>query len=121
MTKLILALCEGRHEMPSQVNGSIFPNEVDIFDFKGMKKLIHSKLKSCNELDLYVTGLTPALIEVVNYCVYHDIELTLYHFNRDTGDYVPQLVNVFNRPEFYRGADGTEPRKGMQIAWYGYK
>lgn len=43
-------------------------------------------------LDLYVTGLTVALISVLNACRELEIEVTLYHYDRESGNYYPQQV-----------------------------
>ena len=43
-------------------------------------------------LDLYVTGLTVALVAVLNVCREEGIKVTLYHFNRETGTYYAQEV-----------------------------
>ena len=45
-------------------------------------------------IDLYVTGLTVALIAAINCCAIEGIDLTLWHFNRDTGGYYPQEVTI---------------------------
>lgn len=44
------------------------------------------------KVSLYVTGLTVALIAALNVCRCEGLEVTLWHFNRDTGDYFPQPV-----------------------------
>ena len=88
-----LALCEARHEMP--VEGSIFgnsisdPTNVGRLEFEACKRL---KGLDVEYLDLYVTGLTVALIAVLNVCKDLKIKVTLYHYNRETGDYYPQEV-----------------------------
>lgn len=105
-----MGLVIGRHQIP--VNDYIFDEEgFDVFDFNYMKDKVHEKLYDTKSLELYVTGLTVALVEVINYCVYNDIDLTLYHFNRDTNEYIPQEVTIFNKDSYYRGADGKFPRK----------
>lgn len=43
-------------------------------------------------LNLYVTGLTVALIEVLNVCKDWGISVTLYHYDRESGNYFPQKV-----------------------------
>ena len=55
-----------------------------------MQNQIEKCLTGVTELHLYVTGFTPALVEVLNWCSIEDVSVTLYHFNRDTNDYVPQ-------------------------------
>ena len=88
----VLGLCEGRHQIPVSdyiFNSDYFSSE-NMFDFESMKQHIEGKLQGVDELALYVTGFTPALCEVINYCNLHNIKLTLYHFNRDINDYVKQ-------------------------------
>lgn len=55
---------------------------VDIEVFRGDKELV-----------LYVTGLTSLTAEVIRLRAMNGISLTLMHFNKDTGGYVPQ--NIF--------------------------
>lgn len=43
-------------------------------------------------INLYVTGLTVALIAALNVCRDEGVSVTLYHYNRDTGLYFPQEV-----------------------------
>ena len=87
-----LSLCEGRHEMPSEVEGSIFPQEVNPLDISGMQQIVAEKLNKVTVLDLYVTGLTVALMEVIKYCLKNKVELTLFHYNSATGKYYGQAV-----------------------------
>lgn len=44
------------------------------------------------KLNLYVTGLTVALIAVLNVCRKEGIKVTLYHYNTATKEYFPQEV-----------------------------
>ena len=95
---LSMALCQGRHSIPQATDGSIFGNEVDPLDVQGLEKTAFSVLSAYNAeadfvvLDLYVTGLTVALIAVVNVCQQLNIVLRLKHFNRETGEYYTQEV-----------------------------
>ena len=109
-----MGLIEGRHDMP--VSDYIFKDgDFDVFDFGWMKNRVHEALFDTKSLDLYVTGLTVALVEVINYCVYNDIDLTLYHYNKETGEYVSQEVTIFNKDSYFRGADGKFPRNRGEI------
>lgn len=90
--KKVLALCAGRHEMPAQIEGCIFDIIEDVTNLQAMEEIACNKLEGCKSLQLYVTGLTPALIAVLNVCHRNGTLVTLYHFNRDTGDYFPQVV-----------------------------
>lgn len=89
-----MALCEGRHEIPQAVDGSIFGNTIDPLDPNGLQAEAKSKFRELDikSLDLYVTGLTVALISVLNACRELEIEVTLYHYDRESGNYYPQQV-----------------------------
>ena len=101
---LNMGLCESRHEIPQITDGYIFPSEVNPTDLRELNSLAVDKLMDICEkeyinkkqivgqLNLYVTGLTVALIEVLNICKMYGIRVTLYHYNRDTNDYFPQEV-----------------------------
>lgn len=70
---------------------NVFSNQV--FDFDYHKKIIHSKLQSKTEdLILYVTGMTPLLISVINYCRLFNINVVLYHYDSSIDKYVAQSV-----------------------------
>lgn len=90
--KKIVALCDGRHEMPTEVNGAIFPHNINPLDVEGLEKTASDKLAGCTELTLYVTGLTVALVAVINVCHKAGTKLTLMHFDRATGNYYQQPV-----------------------------
>lgn len=44
------------------------------------------------EINLYVTGLTVALVAVLNVCKQEGVKVTLQHYNRETGKYYSQEV-----------------------------
>lgn len=90
--KKIVALCEGRHEMPTEVSGAIFPHNINPLDVEGLEKTASDNLAGCTELTLYVTGLTVALVAVINVCRQSGIKLILMHFDRATGNYYQQSV-----------------------------
>ena len=89
-----MALCKGRHDMPSEVQGAIFDCEVNPLDpDKLLKEVIQSKkLENIDYLILYVTGLTVALVAVMNACKMLGVRIMLMHYNKDTGKYYPQEV-----------------------------
>ena len=101
---LNMGLCEGRHEIPQVTDGYIFPSEVNPTDINSLRRIAWNKLCTTYTnkgldidvdmpvLHLYVTGLTVALVEVINVCKKLDITLILYHYNRETGDYYTQHV-----------------------------
>lgn len=82
VAEVYMSLCEGRHEIPQAIDGSIF----------GTEREASEQLRGVFTLNLYVTGLTVALIAVLNVCREQKIKVTLYHFNRETGNYYPQEV-----------------------------
>lgn len=86
-----LGICKGRHNIEGIIE-YIFPQEVDPLDLQGLGEMVHKALADCTKLDLYVTGLTVALVEVINYAIKNNIALTLWHFDRETGEYYPQPV-----------------------------
>ena len=64
-----------------------------IFDFDYHKKIIHATLGTgVTQLTLYITGLTPVLVSVINYCRLFNIDLLLYHYDTSSKSYVPQTV-----------------------------
>lgn len=89
-----MALCEGRHSIPQAVDGAIFGNTINPLDTQGLQAEAESKLKALDikSLDLYVTGLTVALIAVLNACRQLGIVVTLYHYDRESDNYYPQQV-----------------------------
>lgn len=87
-----LALCEGRHEMPAVVEGAIFGNSINPLDIDGLEKTASEKLADVQHLTLYVTGLTVALVAVINVCRQNNVELTLMHFDRVSKSYYEQAV-----------------------------
>ena len=89
---LVIGLIKGRHEMP--VDNFIFDKIDDVFDFSKMSKQVHEALKDYYDVNLYTTGLTSALVEVINYCIIKNISLTLFHYNSETGEYIPQIVDT---------------------------
>lgn len=88
-----LVLCSGRHEMP-QNDGEIFPNTINPTDLSGMEKMAREKLLPLanTEIQVFVTGLTVALITVLNVCRELEIKVTLLHFDRENNSYFEQEV-----------------------------
>lgn len=87
-----MSLCEGRHEISQAIDGSVFGMELDPLDLSGMEREAAKQLRDVFTLNLCVTGLTVALIAVLNVCREQKIKVTLYHFNKETGNYYPQEV-----------------------------
>lgn len=106
MEKKVLGLCEARHDIPT-ISGYIFGNTLDPLDIKGMEQTACSALEGVTELDLYVTGLSVALLSVVKVCEQEGISLTCYHFDRESEQYYPQRVLSFGRCPFCGSAVRT--------------
>lgn len=102
MSRIInIALCEARHQMPECVTGSIYPNTVDPLDIVGITKTADAFMRDhCGDaVNVYVTGLSVCTIAVVKAALMRLVmegarpsTLTLWHFNRETGDYYPQTI-----------------------------
>lgn len=88
-----MELCKCRHEIPQAVDGAVFDTVVNPLDVAGLDEQAKSALTGVDCLTLYVTGLTVALVAVINACRTLGIELTLMHFDRESGSYYPQKVN----------------------------
>lgn len=93
---LNMGLCEERHAIPQVTDGYFFPSEVNPTDTGALWDMACNKLLLYNNenirINLYVTGLTVALVTVINICITSNIKLTLWHYNRDTNDYFSQEI-----------------------------
>lgn len=88
------ALCAGRHTMP--VDQAIFGEIVDPTNIDELRQTAQAAIpEDCEALDLYATGLTVALLAVVQVCNDRGITLTVYHYNRENGEYFPQNMDVW--------------------------
>lgn len=89
-----MSLCLGRHAIPEAVDGAIYPTEVNPLEVDELevKEMYILSAKHITFLNLYVTGLTVALIAVLNICKELDIRVTLYHYDRESGKYYAQEV-----------------------------
>lgn len=93
-------LCQSRHDNPIANMGGLFPkcltNPMDMY---GMKKDILEKIKPYygfgDTLFCVVTGMSSALIALVNACAALDVELQLLHFDIVHECYQMQKVNNY--------------------------
>lgn len=110
-----VGLCRNRHPLP--VEEYIFEQEINPLDFNAMHDtalkfvLDHCNIIECgqwsapnqtdwtdvsalvgDELIVYATGLTAALCAVINVCQAHGVPLTVMHYDRVSGEYLPQKV-----------------------------
>lgn len=94
-----IGLIKGRHEIP-EVNGLyVFNEPVDPTDVIGINEIAITRIKELivdpnkeRSINLYVTGLTVALVAVINVCRVYHIKLILWHYDRDGDCYFPQVV-----------------------------
>lgn len=112
---VVVGLCASRHAMP--VNSYIYPESVDPTDFEWMDKIAEDFILhhvgltvterqaldqrygedvSCwsgkRTLIVYVTGLTACTSAVIKACALNGVGLTLMHYDRESGEYLPQLI-----------------------------
>ena len=96
MKKFTLGLVSGRHSMP--VEEYVFGGEIkDPLNFAEMESTINNrfqelKIQEGDEINVYVTGLTAATVEVINTCRKYNVTLYLYHYDRDSNSYKKQTV-----------------------------
>jgi hypothetical protein len=89
----ILGLCKGRHDLP--VDSYIFNDAIiNPTDIIAINKIVMESLQfyKNDSITIYVTGLTVALIEVLNVCKKFNISVILMHFDISTSGYYPQSV-----------------------------
>lgn len=118
MKKIAMELFKGRHAIPQPVDGAVFGSEVDptkpgllevvahkslweicekkgyiviLEDADGREEYVRVISKGVR-LNLYVSGLTVALIATLNQCRREGITVTLWHYNKATGKYYSQQV-----------------------------
>jgi len=85
-------LCAGRHAIP-QVQDFIFNEVLNPTDFYGMLKTARETIpEDADSIEVFVTGLTPAMLAVARVCFERQINLIAWHYDRDAGGYKSQLV-----------------------------
>ena len=115
MLNLHVGLIAGRHDMPVQ---SFILNEVeDVLDFDLIRHQVENWIDShltfsrhmggaANQADytdvsvwtsnerlfVYVTGLTSVTAELIRVCFNKGVQLTLMHYDRESGAYKPQVI-----------------------------
>jgi len=92
-TEYNMSVCEGRHDIPLAEDRAVFGEIEDPMDFISLKGKCRERFMplvgKCDVLNLYVTGLTPALLTVINFCREHNMECITWHFNKANGTYKP--------------------------------
>ena len=105
LNTLEVGLCAGRHELKNSngeiIDAYIFDEPIENpLDFEVLETTTNDfidNVELCNDIKLYITGLTPALTSFLirwNGRMSHSgVSLTLMHYNRNTGGYEPQEWN----------------------------
>lgn len=123
---IVTALCEGRHEMPDNVSGAVFPMTIDPTNVAELNRIATRFVKSADSKDIHlvVTGLSVALVAVIKAVIACAADnsaatsLTLWHYDRNAEDYYPQRVidfpkicpfcgHIMSTNEWYCGACGS--------------
>lgn len=94
-----LALCKSRHRFPRDCRGFIFEHEIkEPYNLPYLDWCVRKRFtKPPYRIDVYVTGLTTALVAVINYCYKNNVWLVLWHYRAETKEYYPQSVNNFTK------------------------
>jgi len=93
-----IGLCEGRHEIKQNngeaLEGFIFQTVENPMDFISHFNVAFAFFEKVPEATLYVTGLTTLLTATLLAAEKAGVEsLILMHFDRESGNYVPQDVS----------------------------
>lgn len=96
---MIAGLINNRYEIEN-VKSYIFSSIEDVTDVVSIQAQAdawvhnHMFMNMDYHLNLYVTGLSIALVAVINACLKNKYSITLYHYNRETREYFPQDVDI---------------------------
>lgn len=92
-----VGLCEGRHPLPvnEYVFGSVIEDPTDVDGLEEIAEEFFRNLIPDCLLELYVTGLSVALIAAINVASkYINIKnIVLMHYDSKTNTYYPQFLN----------------------------
>jgi len=92
-----VGLVKGRHKLPDDVTEYIFTRALtseEMVDKDWLYLTASNALAKWKpqEVEIYVTGLTSALIAVLNVCRVHRIKVVCVHYDRQTGGWWRQEV-----------------------------
>lgn len=112
---VVAGLIKGRHNLP--VTEYIFDAVENVHDYSAMETVIdnflikeiglvrtygcginqigYEDVELCTgkkRLVVYVTGLTSVTAALIRCCAYKGVRLTLMHYDRDTDNYVEQII-----------------------------
>jgi hypothetical protein len=91
--EVFMSLVSGEN-IAQACDGSVFYNIEDPTDLEKLEQIGLERLRDqgIQKLNLYVTGLSTALVTAINICKKLQIELVLYHFDKSNKGYFPQKV-----------------------------
>ena len=96
---MVAGLIRNRHALPPHVKNYVWDydmtsDEIVDIDWQEQYALdwVKDNIKPGESLNLYVTGLTAALVSMINACHYLDVPLILWHYDREKKDYYKQVV-----------------------------
>ena len=89
-----IGLCDGRHPLPC--DQFVFDSIDNIFDYKQLRDTAIKVLSDCTDpvVDLYVTGLTTALVEVLAAAKVCGKTIVLWHYDVTNDTYIPQIPEI---------------------------
>jgi hypothetical protein len=98
-----IGLCQGQHEIPG-ITDYFFDTEISLINTIQLQKIAEEKLwkimdiygRSNIEIELYVTGLTAALIAVINACNLNCTRINLMHYDKNACTYYKQNIVQFS-------------------------
>lgn len=98
-----VGLCEGRHPLPvnKYVFGSVIEDPTDVNGLEEVAEEFFRNLIPDCLLELYVTGLSVALIAAINAAsIYINVRnIVLMHYDSKTNTYYPQFLNNLNNKD----------------------
>ena len=96
---MVAGLIFNRHALPPHVKDYVWDYDFtsdEIVDIEWQEQYcidwLNDNLKSGESLNLYVTGLTAALVSMINACHRSNVPLILWHYDRTSRDYYKQIV-----------------------------
>ena len=104
ITAPVFQLCDSRHDNPIANQGGLFPRcLMNPMDMVGMEEVLMKKLENVylcpNTLFCVVTGMTTALVALINVCVRKNVRLVLLHYDVVHDAYRMQVVLNWTRDE----------------------
>lgn len=96
MKAIKIGVCKGRHEMPCDMyvfNEIEDPTNVEVIEEEAIRFFDKNFTSGLTEsVEIYVTGLTVALIVVIKAAFKHCDEIVLMHYDTKAGTYYPQDI-----------------------------